>query len=149
MSSDAHKAQAIRAQVLDEARAWLGTPYCHQASVKGVGCDCLGLLRGIWRALYGDEPQKVPAYTADWAEAGGKETLLDAGRQWLIEIEPAAAEAGDVLLFRWRDRAPAKHVGILSPDRQLIHAYERVGVVETPLVLAWRRRIAAAFSFPE
>ena len=28
---------------------WIGTPYRHQASLKGVGCDCLGLVRGVWR----------------------------------------------------------------------------------------------------
>ena len=39
-----------RAAIVAEARAWIGTRYCHQASVKGVGCDCLGLVRGVWRA---------------------------------------------------------------------------------------------------
>ena len=42
------------------ARGWLGTPYHHQASVKGVGCDCLGLIRGLWRELCGPEPEKMP-----------------------------------------------------------------------------------------
>ncbi len=141
--------QTIRQQVIAEARSWIGTPYRHQASRKGAGCDCLGLLRGIWRALYGSEPQKIPPYTADWAEAGGAETLLAAGRRWLKECEPNAALPGDVLLFRWRDGAPAKHVGILSSPTLIIHAYERVGVVEMPLAAAWRRRIAASFSFPD
>ena len=52
--------------VLTIARAWLGTPYLHQSSVKGVGCDCLGLARGIWRTLHGDEPWEVPPYYRDW-----------------------------------------------------------------------------------
>jgi len=38
-------------EVVAAARAWLGTPYRHRASVRGAGCDCLGLLRGVWRAL--------------------------------------------------------------------------------------------------
>ena len=42
-----------RAEILSEARDWLGTPYRHQASLKGAGCDCLGLVRGVWRALEG------------------------------------------------------------------------------------------------
>ena len=58
-----------------EARRWIGTPYLHQASVRGAGCDCLGLLRGVWRAVYGSEPEAVPAYTADWSEpASGTES---------------------------------------------------------------------------
>ncbi|MFD0934795.1 peptidase P60, partial [Methylobacterium trifolii] len=39
------------ADVVAQARLWLGTPYRHQASLAGVGCDCLGLLRGVWRGL--------------------------------------------------------------------------------------------------
>ena len=42
-------APLTRAAIVAEARAWIGTPYRHQASLKGIGCDCLGLLRGIWR----------------------------------------------------------------------------------------------------
>ena len=56
--------------VLAAARGWLGTPYRHQASVKGVGADCLGLVRGVWREMVGAEPETLPAYTADWAEVG-------------------------------------------------------------------------------
>lgn len=142
-----------RDAVLDEARRWIGTPYRHQASRRGAGSDCLGLLRGIWRALYGAEPQAMPPYSADWAETSGRETLLEAGRRWLLEIAPEATEPGDVLVFRWRDGMPAKHVGILSASLQaaprLIHAYERVGVIESPLVPSWQRRIAASFTFPK
>ena len=61
-----------RERILSIARDWIDTPYQHQASVKGAGCDCLGLIRGIWREIYGDEPINVPAYTPDWAEALGK-----------------------------------------------------------------------------
>ncbi|MFN3131981.1 peptidase P60 [Roseibium sp.] len=143
----------VREAVLDEARSWIGTPYRHQASCRGAGSDCLGLLRGIWRALYGDEPQAMPPYSADWAETGGRETLLEAGRRWLLEIAPEATEPGDVLVFRWRDGVPAKHAGILSGPLQaaprLIHAYERAGVIESPLVPSWQRRIAASFTFPK
>ena len=39
-----------RRAILTEARDWIGTPYQHQASLKGAGCDCLGLVRGVWRA---------------------------------------------------------------------------------------------------
>ncbi|MFL5163197.1 MAG: peptidase P60, partial [Microvirga sp.] len=43
--------------ILAEARSWIGTPYRHQASLKGIGCDCLGLLRGVWRGVMGREPE--------------------------------------------------------------------------------------------
>jgi len=43
--------------VIAAARAWLGTPYHNQASLRGVGCDCLGLARGVGRDVVGAEPQ--------------------------------------------------------------------------------------------
>ena len=67
-----------RSDVVAIARAWIGTPYRHQASLKGVGCDCLGLLRGLWRERNGEEPEAAPPYSPDWAEASGSETLRDA-----------------------------------------------------------------------
>src|ERR687894_190463 len=93
--------------IIAEARGWIGTPYRHQASLKGVGCDCLGLLRGVWRAVMGAAPELPPPYAPDWAEAGGGEALRDAARRHLVAIDPAAFAAGDVLLFRWRAHLPA------------------------------------------
>ena len=49
-----------RVAIVAEARSWIGTHYRHQQSLKGVGCDCLGLLRGVWRAVYGQEPEPTP-----------------------------------------------------------------------------------------
>ncbi|HEX5998060.1 MAG TPA: NlpC/P60 family protein [Hyphomicrobiaceae bacterium] len=100
--------------VVTLARTWLGTPYHHQASVKGVGCDCVGLIRGVWREVYGAEPQTLPGYTRDWAETQGHEHLLGAARRHLVEIAPANAQPGDVLIFRWRPNTPAKHCAILA-----------------------------------
>ena len=67
-----------RTSIVAEARSWIGTPYRHQASLKGVGCDCLGLVRGVWRAVIGDEPERAPAYARDWAEASGDEAFARA-----------------------------------------------------------------------
>lgn len=56
---------STRAAIVAEARGWIGTPYRHQASLKGVGCDCLGLVRGVWRNCIGDEPETPPPYAPD------------------------------------------------------------------------------------
>ncbi len=137
-----------RAEIITAARGWIGTPYRHQASVKGVGADCLGLLRGVWREQVGAEPEAVPAYTPDWAEALGQEQLLDAARQYLDEISVGEARGGDVLLFRMGLGHPAKHCAIISEPGRIIHAYWGRSVCETRLVPWWQRRIAAAFRFP-
>lgn len=139
------------------AREWIGTPYLHQGSLRGVGTDCLGLLRGIWRGLYGAEPEAVPPYTADWAEPSREERLWAAAARHLVPVSVVTGGApgtpGEVLLFRMRDGGIAKHLGIagdITPGREtFIHAYTGHGVIESPLSQPWRRRIAARFAFPE
>ena len=74
--------------------------------------------------------------------------LADGARRMMIEVEPAAAGSGALVLFRMKPRAIAKHVGILTTSERFIHAYERRGVIEEPLTTAWRRRIAFAFLLP-
>lgn len=137
-----------RARIVAAAQGWLGTPYEHQASAKGAGCDCLGLVRGLWRELIGPEPEPLPPYTPEWAETGGAETLLAAAQRWLDPVPLAAAAPGDVLLFRIRPKSPAKHCGVLSAPGRLVHAYWGRAVAETGLTPWWRARLAAAFAFP-
>lgn len=138
----------VRTAILAEARDWIGTPYQHQASAKCAGCDCLGLVRGVWRAIYGDEPEAPPPYTPDWAERAGEETLLHAARRYLREIAIADAAPGDILLFRMAPDAPAKHAAILDDGHLLIHAYWGRAVVHSRFAPWWRTRCAAAFAFP-
>jgi NlpC/P60 family putative phage cell wall peptidase len=145
-TADARYVHGMR--VVAAARGWTGTPYRHQASLKGVGCDCLVLLRGVWRELYGAEPELLPAYAADWAEAGGTEQLAAAARRHLIEVASHDAEPGDVLLFRWRPHLPAKHAAILVERERMIHAYDGAAVCEVFYAPFWRRRAAFAFRFP-
>jgi NlpC/P60 family putative phage cell wall peptidase len=137
-----------RATIVSEARGWIGTPYRHQGSLRGVGCDCLGLLRGLWRALIGPEPEQPDPYSPDWAEASGSEALLAAARRHLVPLAGCAYAEGDVILFRFRKNVPAKHIGIATGPGRMIHAHEGACVAEVPIVPFWQRRIAATFSFP-
>lgn len=145
--------EAWRAVVVAAARGWLGTPYRHQASVRGEGADCLGLVRGVWREVMGEEPEAPPPYRPDWAEVGGEEALWAGARRRLVEIAPQQAGLGDVLLFRMAAGAPAKHCAVLSavegPERRMVHAYWGRSVVESWMGPWWRRRLVAAFRWPE
>ncbi|WP_378944534.1 NlpC/P60 family protein [Paracoccus sp. R86501] len=138
--------------VVNAAREWLGTPYVHQASVMGCGADCLGLIRGVWRQIHGAEPEVTPAYTADWAECGGTEVLQDAAMRHLLPVlDRDDWQIGQVLLFRMRQGAIAKHLGILSQagaEARFLHAYTYHGVIESPLTRPWRSRVVARFRFP-
>ncbi|MHA3914568.1 NlpC/P60 family protein [Halovulum sp. GXIMD14793] len=142
----------MSSEIVEVARRWIGTAYVHQAS-SPAGTDCLGLLRAIWRELYGRGPETVPAYSPDWSETDGQERLLEAAARHMEPVEPAAIQPGDALVFRMRDGSVGKHLGILARAPQghftFIHAYSRHGVVESPLTEAWARRIAGVFRFPD
>lgn len=137
-----------REAIVAEARSWIGTRYRHQASVKGVGCDCLGLVRGVWRACVGIEPELPPPYAPDWAEARGRDTLIEAATRHLVAVPRDAFAAGDVLLFRYRDGCVAKHAAIAASCETMIHAHDGACVCEVAITPWWRRRIARAFRFP-
>jgi len=128
-----------------EARRWIGTPYRHQHSTLGAGTDCLGLLRGVYRAVIGPEPELPPPYSPSWGEAGPVEFMLDAAHRWL---DPAPIDDAEVLVFRMRRGMIAKHCGIVSAPGFMIHADGNAGaVVETELVPYWSKRIAGSFRF--
>lgn len=141
-----------RTAIVAEARGWIGTPYLHQASARGAGADCLGLVRGVWRGVMGSEPEALPPYTPDWNErafaATGDEPLLGAARRHFAERAREEAEPGDVVVFRVLLNGPAKHCGILVEEDRFVHAYAGRAVVESAYGRWWRDRLAGAFSFP-
>ncbi|MEM7683320.1 MAG: NlpC/P60 family protein [Pseudomonadota bacterium] len=143
-----------RAEIVHIARSWIGTPYIHQASVRKIGTDCLGLVRGIWRSVIGPEPEVLRAYSPDWAEASGREDLLTGLRRHMLELPSQVAQPGDVVIFRMLARGPAKHLAVLSSDASefdaaaMIHAYSGHAVCETVMGPAWARRAISSFRFP-
>ena len=139
----------MTAAVVAEARRWIGTPYVDQQTVRGAGCDCLGLVRGVWRAVVGPEPTEVPPYTRDWGETGPVEVMMAGALKWMVQVPLPEAVAGHVVLFRMRAGAIAKHCGILTGDGTMVHARERLGVIEEPYTETWQRRAVAAFQFPQ
>ena len=137
-----------RSRIVSIARGWLGTPYHHQASRRAVGADCLGLVRGVWREVYGTDAELPPAYSRDWAEASGEETLLAGAGRHLLQIDRGKARDGDVVVFRLRGGLVAKHTAILTSGTSFVHAMEGGPACEAALGSWWQRRIAGAFSFP-
>ncbi len=135
--------------IILEARSWIGTPYRHQASLKGCGCDCLGLVRGVWRAVRGAEPEATGPYAPGWAEALREERLAQAAARHLPAVDLSRIAPGDVLLFRWRAGLPAKHAAILSAPDAMIHAHDGACVAEVAFSPWWRRHLAFAFRFPD
>jgi NlpC/P60 family putative phage cell wall peptidase len=137
-----------RPGIVTLARGWIGTPYHHQASVQGVGCDCLGLVRGVYSQYTGADTEVPPAYSRDWAESSGLETMLDAAGRHLTPVPVDALAPGHVLVFRLRAGFIAKHAAILATPSTMIHAIEGAPTAEVSFSPWWRRRLAAAFAFP-
>lgn len=133
-------------RIVAAARSWMGTPYRHGASVRGVGCDCLGLVRGVWREVVGPEPEALPPYRPDWAEVDAVEPLTAALDRWFVRAEAAAP--GDVLAFRMTEGAAVKHLAVLSAPDRMIHAYWGRAVTESWLQPWWERRLAGVWRFP-
>jgi len=138
-----------RAQVIAEARRWIDTPYRHQASCRGAGSDCLGLIRGIWRELCGAEPLPLPPYTPNWDEATDHDRLLSAARSCFTCVDKADTQPGDIMLFLMTPRGACKHIAVRASAATIIHAYWGRAVVESYLVPYWQKRHAYSFAFPE
>jgi NlpC/P60 family putative phage cell wall peptidase len=138
----------MQEDVVTAARRWIGTPYRHRAATLGAGCDCLGLVRGVWRELYGMEPMVVPTYRADWRDMRHADELLASAETLLRRVDDGP-RAGQVILFRLGRTLVPKHCGIALSEDRFIHAQERLGVIEANLTDGWRRRIAGLYDFPE
>ena len=141
----------LQDRIVASARAWIGTPYRHQASVKGVGCDCLGLVRGVWRDCLGPEPEAAPPYAASWAEsaAPGTDPLAEAAGRHLVPVPLGDGRAGDVLLFSFRAHLPARHCAVATGAATMIHAHDGAAVTEVALTRWWRRHCTHVFRFPQ
>lgn len=137
-----------RAHLVGLARGWLGTPFCHGASRRGAGCDCLGLILGLMREWRGQAPCAPPYGPAGGSDADGA-VLLEGLAHHLNPVLPGAALLpGQVLLFALNPGRAARHLGLCSAGGQgarFIHAYGRHGVVESPLSAPWQRRLRARF----
>lgn len=145
----------LREQVVIEARRWLGTPYHHHASLLGVGCDCLGLHRGVAEALGIAWPAPPAEHVAvlqapDWMEHTQHEYLRDVFTTCPC-LSPVAVDAivpGDTLLFGWGNK-PCSHAAIVidtTRDLRFIHACYRRAVMEDVLTGPWQRVLRCAFT---
>lgn len=133
--------------IVEITKDWLGTPYKHQHATKGQGCDCLGLVRGVYKEYFGYEPETAPPYSPSWAEAGADEILLLAANKHLKPVDTISA--GSVLIFRMRPNSIAKHCGIVVAENKMIHAVSGRKVEEVYLTESWLKKVAQVFDFPE
>lgn len=128
-------------EITAEALRWVGTPYQHRAAVKGSGCDCLGLVLGVRAALGHGAAPTLPIYAKRWAVPGGDELLWRGLSEALRPFE-----SGPVVLLRLKRDLPAQHLGLLTGDGRMVHAWAGRGVV-VGRYRPWAARAVAFFDF--
>ncbi len=121
------------------ARQWIDTPYHHQGRVKGVGCDCIGLIIGVCKEI-GLIDFDFTAYD----RTPDSTVMMEELNRYCAPID--RPDPGDILVFRIK-RNP-QHIA-LKTNEGILHAYQSAGkVVEHPLDPWWTKRIIASFVLP-
>jgi len=138
-----------RGAIVAEARTWMGTPFHHGQALKGVGCDCIGLVVGVASALGVAE---VPAWLADarfrgYARQPEPKRLLAACSEYLDELPLECVQLGDILQYTFAKEP--MHFAIVSrtEPRYVIHGYQRAGAVVENGATATFWRLMRAYSF--
>ena len=135
-----------RQEIADEARSWIGTPWYHQGFAKGVGCDCIGLVRGVGDATkafeYDEASWRVRQYAAHSRHPNPK-VMRAALREFFDPIPKSEAGIGDIFWFRFVE---PQHLGILIEPGIIIHADR---MAERVIDHSMRyMHIVAAFRYP-
>ncbi len=131
-----------RIEIVNEVRTWLDTPFKHQGRLKGVACDCIGLIVGVNKKF------NITDYdNLNYERSPHRDLLGAALGAHLIEVPLAQANYGDVLLMRIKH--DPQHVAVLTENGTIIHSYYTAGkVIESSLNDWWWNRITNAYRFP-
>lgn len=140
--------------IVAQARSWLGTPFHHQARLKKVGCDCLGLIVGVVDELELKDKNGVRLAAYDevtYSKEPDGEYLIQKLVDVLAEIPASEMRAGDLALFKVRENP--QHLAILSDYEGgigMIHSFAPARrVVEHRLDDDWRARIVKVFRWQQ
>lgn len=146
-------------EVIAEARTWIGTRFHHQAAMKGVGVDCVGLITGTGAAFdWRPDPEQWKRFKG-YARLPNPSRMLDALNLFLLPVwhgglmSPAeeSMQIADVLYMQWRDDLPT-HLAFFAAFKgrpTIIHAWSEAGeVVEHGYVDPWPARLHSVWRLP-
>jgi len=133
--------------MIDEARAWIGTPFVHQGRTKGRAVDCLGLMIAVAKAAGFadndfDEHRYGPCPISKNMGAGIAEHMN--------RLPAKDARPGDWLWITYG--IEPTHLAMLTEQGTIIHARPASGkgtsrVVEHRLTPQYRAKARAAWRF--
>lgn len=148
----------VKKQIVQEALQWIGTPYHHQARVKGIGVDCAQLLVGVALniGLIDDEDlKKIPLnYSPEWNIHNREEVMLGILETMGCRPVVGTPAPGDIIAFRV-GRAYG-HLGIIVTSTEFVHAElqgstkgsENGKVVRVHMAGEWSKLEKRFFTFP-
>lgn len=147
---------ATREQIVAEAREWIDTGWAHQGKIKGVGCDCAGLVIGVGLAavvMTVDTSDHVAKAVEAYSVRPDPRLMLLALDHWMIRIRKDEAGAGDVIYRKYGE--DPQHLGILTgplrdPMSGVIHAllWPSRRVVEHRTDDEWHVNTLSAWRYP-
>jgi cell wall-associated NlpC family hydrolase len=148
----------ISQKIVEQARSWLGTDFCHLGRTKKTsessgGCDCLGLFMGVASELnlqdkFGNPVTDLDETTYSLVPDG--DYVKSKLKQYFIEKNNISL--GNLVLLSFINNP--QHLAIVATSNYdgverftLIHAYFSLGkVCEHLLDQKWQERVVAIFS---
>lgn len=116
--------QEQRDAVIAEALTWQGTPYHHMARLKGIGCDCLTYLAGVFENCGLIDHIEIPFYPMDWALHRDAERYFDGLLKYTCPVE--TPQPGDIAL--WKFGRCYSHGAIVITWPKIINSELKSGV---------------------
>jgi NlpC/P60 family putative phage cell wall peptidase len=116
-----HPLSDLQQQVLAEAASWLGTPWHHEAGVKGAGVDCAMLLVRVFAAVGAIAPIDPRPYPIDHMLHSGDERFMGWLQQFADPVTTGDPQPGDVVVYRVG--RCYSHAAIVTQWPDIIHAF--------------------------
>lgn len=114
-------------RLADAALMWLGTPYRHNAKIRGVGVDCARFVIGACEdaGLIDRDSLVLGDFSNEWALHHSRDVMREVAERYCFLVHEA--RRGDIFLYQYG--RVASHAGIYLGCDRVIHAYIDVGVV--------------------
>lgn len=135
-------------EFIEEIMRWEGTPFIHQARVRGVGADCIGVAIGVAR-VFGYDHSVGFGDHRNYKRSPNTQEMELLLKRYLDPINKRNALPGDLLHLYFIQRP--QHIGFLLPDNMILHAKEEHDgsgmVVVHSIDEFWWSRVVSAYRF--
>jgi hypothetical protein len=142
------------ADVFEQARKYVDTPFLDKGRRLGQGVDCVGLVLCVAEDLGIKDRFGIPILRADYTDYAKQpsDSFVHETCKERLELQPVGKAFAPGQIVSMRIPVFPCHVGILAlrgEDLYLIHAYDSGlrKVSEIIFDAAWRRRVVGTFQF--